>query len=55
MKVYLIRMEVNFKKKWLKCKLSLNLYKALIYAHANQSERAKISLNEYKAYASDNN
>tara|TARA_B100001093_G_scaffold459268_1_gene472268 strand:- start:3055 stop:4671 length:1617 start_codon:yes stop_codon:yes gene_type:complete len=38
-------------KLWLKCKVSLNLYKALIYAHANQSERAEISLSEYKGYA----
>ena len=38
-------------KMWLKCKVGLNLYKSLIYAHANQSERAKISLNEYKGYA----
>ena len=37
-------------KMWLKCKVGLNLYKSLIYAHANQSERAKISLNEYKGY-----
>ena len=41
------------RKLWLKCKLSLNLYKALIYAHANQSERALESLNEYKRYAKD--
>ncbi len=35
---------------WLKCKVSLNLYKALIYAHANQAERARMSLKEYKDY-----
>lgn len=39
------------KKLWLKCKVSLNLYKALIYSHANQPERAIFSLNEYKNYA----
>jgi len=35
----------------LKSKVSLNLYKAIIYAHANQSDRANNSLKEYKDYA----
>ena len=36
---------------WLKCKVGLNLYKSIIYAHANQSERANMSFNEYKDYS----
>ncbi len=36
---------------WLKSKVSLNLYKAIIYAHANQYDRANNSLKDYKDYA----
>ena len=41
------------RKIWLKCKVGLNLYKSIIYAHANQSERAKISFDVYKGYAKE--
>jgi tetratricopeptide (TPR) repeat protein len=41
------------KEKILKCKVGLNFYKSVIYAHANQSMRTKESINNYLAASSD--
>lgn len=41
------------REKILKCKVGLNFYKSVIYAHANQSMRTKESINNYLAASRD--
>lgn len=41
------------REKILKCKVGLNFYKSVIYAHANQFTRTKESINNYLAASSD--